>query len=109
MRGIGDVEVHRQQRAVLPPEHQRAGGEDRRLPAGQRPVEGDAVALGHLRLRADDPVEQSAIVGQQQEARGLLVEPPDGRERRVTAAPALRQKPVDQRTGLLVRAGHAER
>ena len=98
-----------QERPVLALQHQLAGGQDRRLVALERAGQAHPVALGHLGLGRDDPVQQGAVVGHEQEARGLLVEAPDGRERRIAPPPALGQQPVDQRPRLLVGAGDAER
>ena len=62
----------RQERLVLAFQHQRAGGEELRLVAAQGPGEGDAVALGDVAAGRDDPVQQGAVVGQQQQARRSL-------------------------------------
>src|SRR3546814_2975512 len=50
-----------------------------------------------------------AVVGQQQQARGVLVEPADGGDRRLPPTPALRQQRIDQRSLFLVRACYADR
>jgi hypothetical protein len=54
-------------------------------------------------------MQQRAVIGEQEQPGRLLVEPADGRERRVAPAPALRQQRIDERAGLLVRAGDAHR
>ncbi|MNR14693.1 hypothetical protein D3C85_1311800 [compost metagenome] len=54
-------------------------------------------------------MQQVAVVGQQQQARRLLVQPPDGRDGRVAPLPPIRQDVIDQRPVFLARTGHAQR
>ncbi len=54
-------------------------------------------------------MQQGAVVGQQQQAGGVLVEPPDRRNRRIAPAPAFGQQRKDQGAGFLARAGDAQR
>ena len=54
-------------------------------------------------------MQKGAIVGEQQKARCLLVETPDGGKRRVAALPAIGQERIDAFPCFLMRTGHAER
>src|SRR5207253_763856 len=83
---------------------QRPGREGRTFRPSQRHGHRRHVALGQMALGRDDPVQELAVVRQQQEPRSLLVEPPHGRDGRLPPPPALGQQVVDQRTRLLVRA-----
>ena len=64
-------------------QQQRAGGKQCGFVAAQVLRELGVVDLGDARFRRDDPVQQLAIVGEQQQAGGVAVQPPDGGERRV--------------------------
>jgi hypothetical protein len=54
------------------------------------------------------PVQQVTIIGQQQGARRLLVQPPDGRDRRIAPSPPFRQQAADKGADFPVRSGNAQ-
>jgi hypothetical protein len=60
-----------------------------------------------MRAGGDDPVQQVPVIGQQQQTRRVLVEPPNGRDGRVAVAPTVGKQAVDKGTRLLMGAGHA--
>ena len=99
----------RKKRLVLALQQQRPGREGRALVAAQRAGQRHVVALRHVAAGRDDAMQQRAVVGHQQQARRLLVETADGRDRGVAPPPPFRQQIIDQRTRLLVRARDAER
>ena len=72
------VQHRRRQRFAFPLQHQLARGEQRALAPLQRAGQSRAINLGDMALGADHAVQQVAVVGQQQQARGLLVQPSDG-------------------------------
>ena len=47
-------------------------------------------------LGAYDTVQQVAVIGQQQKARGHLIQPPDGRDGRIPPRPPRGQNVIDQ-------------
>ena len=61
-----------------------------------------------LRFRRDDPVQQLAVVGEQQQAGGVPVQPPDRGQRRIAQAESRRQQSYDA-PGILARTGDAGR
>ena len=109
MAQVQRLELRRQQRRGFRVQHQRAAGEQRALVATQFIGQRGEVDLRQLRLRRDDPVQQLAVVGQQQQAGGVAVEPPDRGERRVAQPEARRQQVVDDAPRVLARAGYADR
>ncbi len=106
--GVLDREGRRQQRLLLALEHQRAGGEHLGLVAAQRTGQHDPVALRHLRLRGDDPMQEGAVVGESSRPDVSLSSRPTVESAGSPPAPALRQQAVDEGASLLVRAGDAE-
>ena len=103
------LEQGRTQRRLLRFEHQRAAGEQRDLVPAQRRGQVRLVGLGQVGARRDDPVQQLAVVGHQQQAAGVAIEAADRGQHRIAQPEARRQQVVDQAAGVLGRAGIAHR
>jgi hypothetical protein len=103
------LEFGGQQRRLLRFQHQRAADEDRRLVAVQGPRQRRLVHLRHPGLGRNDPVQERTIVGEQQQAAGLAIEPAHRRQHRIAQLEARRQQVVDQPALVLARTGHAHR
>ena len=67
-------QLRRQQRFRLGFQQQRAAGEHGRFVAAQRLRQCRFVNFWQLGFRRDDPVQQRAVVGEQQQSAGLAIE-----------------------------------
>src|SRR3546814_10602102 len=65
------------------------------------------VDLAHLRFRRNDPVQQRAIIGEQQQARGIAIEPPHRGQRGRTHAVARRSEEHTSELQSLMRISYA--
>ena len=102
-------ELGRQQRGLLVVEHQRAAREQRGFIAAQVIRQRRQVDLRQLRFRRDDPVQQLAVVGEQQHAGGVPIQSADRRQRRIPLAEPRRQQVEHDPPRILHRTGVADR
>jgi hypothetical protein len=101
----GFFEFRGKQRTGFGVEHEGAGGKQRLLVALERAVEGGMIDFQAAGLGVDDLVEQLAVVGHQQQAGGVLVEPAGGVEAWIAACETRGEQVVHRLAGILARAG----
>ena len=85
---IQHVKRRRQQRCSFAFEQQRAAGEQRGFIAAQVLRQRGQIDLGQFGFGRNDPVQQLPVIGQQQQARGVAIQPSHGGQRRATLAVA---------------------
>jgi hypothetical protein len=107
--GGGETEVGRGAGGVFAVEDQCAGGEERDEIGREVAVHGGAVELGDLVFRRGIFVDELGLVGEEDQAGGVLVEATDGGDLGVAGAPAFGEEVVNARAfAFVVGADEAE-
>ena len=105
---VDDLQLCREQWLFLAVQHQRTGSEDVAFRSRQRSVERRQVGFRHVALGGDHPMQEVTVIGDQDQAAGILVEPPHRGQGRIPQSPAARQQIVDLLAVLLMRTSHAQ-
>lgn len=88
-------ERRRQQRFALTVQEEGAGGEEGGLVTFEGSVQSDMINFQAMGLWMNEPVQQFAIIGQEKQAGGVLIQPTGGIETRISTGKPGRQQVID--------------
>src|SRR6185503_4293963 len=96
LAGAHDFKLRRETGLGFAVQQQRAGSEERDKFRPQVGIDGDLVDLRYLMSGRSPALDESAVIGQEQQSSCVAVEPADAGDRRTPPRPASRQSLIDR-------------